>query len=85
MPLRCLDKTYLTLELEPSELGKAEPAFVIDDVELVCGHHYHWNCIMDYAMATQNGAKDLKCTQCQAGVLHPVDHKFLVTVRNEGG
>ncbi|KZV83350.1 hypothetical protein EXIGLDRAFT_656163 [Exidia glandulosa HHB12029] len=52
------------------------PSEVIDDVELPCRHHYHWQCILDHPSSI--------CSSCGADARN-ADGKLLVTVRNEGG
>jgi hypothetical protein len=57
------------------------PSEIIDDVELKCSHHFHWECVMTHAREAGNVAA---CPLCGQSVLN--DHgRFLVDIRNEGG
>ncbi|EJD49209.1 ankyrin [Auricularia subglabra TFB-10046 SS5] len=60
----------------PNQDGDEGPSTLLDDVELACGDHYHWQCILDHNSS--------KCAACGTDGLGR-DGKFLATVRNEGG
>ncbi|KAH7101928.1 ankyrin [Auriculariales sp. MPI-PUGE-AT-0066] len=67
-----------------------DSGLVLDDVELECGHHYHWQCVLDYA--EENGPDAAACAVCAIPLYQGVGHgndgeegQFLVIVRNEGG
>jgi hypothetical protein len=57
-------------------------SFIIDDVELLCQHHFHMNCIIEDAKS-RGDIRD-QCALCSEHVLDQ-DGAFMVTVRNEGG
>jgi len=81
----CTDPLVVTTEPED---GAADDA-VLDDVELRCGHHYHWQCILDHAES------DTGCAICATPLYEEEasgsssdgesSGRFFVTVRNEGG
>ncbi|KAI1476792.1 hypothetical protein F4774DRAFT_391806 [Daldinia eschscholtzii] len=50
----------LTLELDDDD-GNAESQLVPDDLELTCGCHYHWQCLLDQAAEL---AASLQCPSC---------------------
>ncbi|KAI1104759.1 hypothetical protein F4804DRAFT_177061 [Jackrogersella minutella] len=52
----------LTLEVDDDD-GTDEPQFVPDDLEVSCGCHYHWQCLLDQAAEL---AVSLKCPSCDA-------------------
>ncbi|KAI1092564.1 hypothetical protein F5B19DRAFT_194982 [Rostrohypoxylon terebratum] len=52
----------LVLEVEDDD---DEQEFVPDDLEIVCGCHFHWQCLMDQAAEL---AKSLKCPSCDAEI-----------------
>ncbi|KAI1649159.1 uncharacterized protein F4817DRAFT_331998 [Daldinia loculata] len=54
----------LTLELGGDD-GNDEPQLVPDDLELICGCHYHWQCLLDQAAGL---AASLRCPSCDAGL-----------------
>ncbi|KAI8960980.1 hypothetical protein F5Y11DRAFT_328017 [Daldinia sp. FL1419] len=54
----------LTLELDNDD-GSDEPQMVPDDLELTCGCHYHWQCLLDQAAEL---AASLKCPSCDTGL-----------------
>ncbi|KAF8324113.1 hypothetical protein DL93DRAFT_2070385 [Clavulina sp. PMI_390] len=55
---------------------------IIDDVELRCGHHFHWACIMDYSKVNKKAREE--CALCRASTLD-AHGRFIVSIRNEGG
>lgn len=54
----------LTLEVE-DEQNEGQTQQVPDDLQLGCGCHFHWSCLMDQASEL---ALSLKCPACQAQV-----------------
>ncbi|RPA99433.1 hypothetical protein L873DRAFT_904032 [Choiromyces venosus 120613-1] len=67
----------------PDEDHPLEPGLV-DDVELLCGHHYHWSCFAEeYSVEGATPATKAQCPTCAADIT--TDGKLLVTLRNEGG
>ncbi|XDG04301.1 hypothetical protein ABKA04_003916 [Annulohypoxylon sp. FPYF3050] len=54
----------LVLEVEDDD-GNDEQEFVPDDLELICGCHFHWQCLMDRAAEL---AKSMKCPICDAEI-----------------
>jgi hypothetical protein len=76
----------LLVEIEPDSdyedsKTNAQSDNVLDDVELTCGCHYHWECFMESYSITQcpNCSKDISSLSA-AG-----QQQVLCTVRNEGG
>ncbi|KAI2606507.1 uncharacterized protein GGS25DRAFT_393967 [Hypoxylon fragiforme] len=53
----------LTLELDDDDDSNLEPQLVPDDLEVICGCHYHWQCLFDQATEL---AISLKCPSCDA-------------------
>ncbi|KAH7888466.1 hypothetical protein F5I97DRAFT_701708 [Phlebopus sp. FC_14] len=62
------------------------PVFITDDVELRCGHHSHWTCLMDWARTPD--IDRTSCPQhnpeCGQSTLDSTG-RFIVNVTNEGG
>ncbi|KAI0383224.1 hypothetical protein F5Y04DRAFT_250876 [Hypomontagnella monticulosa] len=54
----------LTLELDNDD-GSDEPQLIPDDLELTCGCHYHWQCLLDQAAEL---AISLQCPSCDTGL-----------------
>ncbi|KAI1462574.1 hypothetical protein F4805DRAFT_1757 [Annulohypoxylon moriforme] len=54
----------LVLEVEDDD-GNDEQEFVPDDLEVSCGCHFHWQCLLDQAAEL---AKSLKCPSCGAEI-----------------
>ncbi|KAI1211671.1 uncharacterized protein F4807DRAFT_398079 [Annulohypoxylon truncatum] len=54
----------LVLEVEDED-GNDEQEFVPDDLEVSCGCHFHWQCLLDQAAEL---AKSLKCPSCAAEI-----------------
>ncbi|OTA96495.1 hypothetical protein M434DRAFT_392930 [Hypoxylon sp. CO27-5] len=54
----------LTLEVDDDN-GSDEPQYVPDDLEVSCGCHFHWECLLDQAAEL---AVSLKCPSCDAGL-----------------
>ncbi|KAI0134633.1 hypothetical protein BJ170DRAFT_208627 [Xylariales sp. AK1849] len=54
----------LILEVEADEV-EGELQFVPDDLELRCGCHFHWQCLLDQA---SDLAISLKCPSCESQV-----------------
>ncbi|KAI0885520.1 uncharacterized protein GGS22DRAFT_161134 [Annulohypoxylon maeteangense] len=54
----------LVLEVEDDD-GNDEQEFVPDDLEISCGCHFHWQCLLDQAAEL---AKSLKCPSCGAEI-----------------
>ncbi|KAI2638800.1 hypothetical protein GGS26DRAFT_358424 [Hypomontagnella submonticulosa] len=50
----------LNLEVDDDD-GSDEPQLIPDDLELSCGCHYHWQCLLDQAAEL---AISLKCPTC---------------------
>ncbi|KAF8457658.1 hypothetical protein BGX38DRAFT_1086060 [Terfezia claveryi] len=51
---------------------------VVDDIELICGHHFHWSCFSD---AYSTGRKTT-CPKCDKTIIDPSTNTLLVTLRN---
>ncbi|CUS12720.1 unnamed protein product [Tuber aestivum] len=67
----------------PDEDHPEEPGLV-DDVELRCGHHYHWSCFAgEYSADGATPATKSQCPACTQDIT--TNGKLLVTLRNEGG
>jgi len=70
--LTILDEDY---PLEPG---------LVDDVELRCGHHYHWSCFAEeYSAEGATLTTKAQCPSCMQDIT--TNGKLLVTLRNEGG
>ncbi|OTB08978.1 hypothetical protein M426DRAFT_316270 [Hypoxylon sp. CI-4A] len=54
----------LTLEVDGDD-DNDDPQFVPDDLELSCGCHYHWQCLLEQAAEL---AISLKCPSCDSGI-----------------
>ncbi|KAF8471256.1 hypothetical protein BDZ91DRAFT_518837 [Kalaharituber pfeilii] len=54
---------------------------VVDDIELICGHHFHWSCFSD---AYTSGRKTT-CPHCEANIIDGRTNKLLVTMRSDRG
>ncbi|KAK8056469.1 hypothetical protein PG993_001696 [Apiospora rasikravindrae] len=68
----------LLLEVEDDE-NEGQTQQVPDDLQLGCGCHFHWSCLMDQA---SDLAMSLKCPACQAQVAtNPAGPSYT----NEGG
>ncbi|KAM0272230.1 hypothetical protein ACHAQH_008772 [Verticillium albo-atrum] len=52
----------LVLELGPDSDGEEEATTVPDDLELRCGCHFHWQCLLDKSSEL---SISLKCPSCQ--------------------
>ncbi|KAJ8516496.1 hypothetical protein ONZ45_g6196 [Pleurotus djamor] len=59
-----------------------KPSLLIDDVALRCKHHFHWSCILEYALSSPEARN--RCALCRQSVLN-ARGQFIVEVRNEGG
>ncbi|CAZ82992.1 unnamed protein product [Tuber melanosporum] len=67
----------------PDEDHPLEPGLV-GDVELRCGHHYHWSCFAEeYSADGATPATKAQCPTCTHDIT--TNGKLLVTLRNEGG
>ncbi|KAJ8108446.1 hypothetical protein ONZ43_g6423 [Nemania bipapillata] len=53
----------LVVEVEDEEGENASPQTVPDDLELGCGCHFHWQCLLDQSADV---AISLKCPSCQS-------------------
>ena len=58
------------------------PSYVIDDVKLRCGHHFHRSCVTEYAESSPNARQ--RCSLCRANVLDH-DGNFIVKMTTENG
>ena len=65
-----------------NDADPSEPSYVIDDVQLRCGHHFHRSCIIERALLSP--AVRERCTICRANVLNKSGH-FIVTTKTENG
>ncbi|KAI1408455.1 hypothetical protein F5Y13DRAFT_172494 [Hypoxylon sp. FL1857] len=54
----------LVIEVDDDN-GSDEPQYVPDDLEVSCGCHFHWECLLDQAAEL---AISLKCPSCDAGL-----------------
>lgn len=52
----------LVVEVEAEDGENASPQTVPDDLEIVCGCHFHWQCFLDQS---SDVASSLKCPSCQ--------------------
>ena len=60
----------------------SKPSYVIDDLELRCGHHFHQSCVMEYALSSPSARE--RCATCRANVLD--NHgRFMVNIKTENG
>ncbi|KAI5851369.1 hypothetical protein DFP73DRAFT_536904 [Morchella snyderi] len=78
--------TYCTEPLIISVEDEDTPdqcAGIIDDIELPCGHHYHWSCFAEEYTSSDSARS--QCPSCSTSTLDPATGKLLVTYRNEGG
>ncbi|GAP85837.1 putative ring finger-like protein [Rosellinia necatrix] len=56
----------LVVEVEVEEGGEnADPRTVPDDLELVCGCHFHWQCLLDQSADVTTS---LTCPSCQSAL-----------------
>ncbi|MCJ1397900.1 hypothetical protein MMC11_001096 [Xylographa trunciseda] len=69
-------------ESESSSASNANTIIVPDDVELKCGCHFHWQCLLDAYQITQ-------CPNCSQNIAtlsdSGEDEQILCNLRNEGG
>jgi len=72
---------YERLLIPPRE-GEDGPSSFIDDVKLLCGHHFHWTCFEDYDNASPTNRS--RCPICRDSTLN-ANGDLIVDVRNEGG
>ncbi|KAM3081182.1 hypothetical protein ACMFMG_005137 [Clarireedia jacksonii] len=85
----------LTVELDPEELdstinGSSTAGSVPDDVELPCGCHVHWQCLMD---ESPHIISSLKCPSCGQPITQSISSSAIsapgtripVRYHNEGG
>ena len=70
------------LVIPSDDANPLNPSYVIDDVELTCGHHFHQSCIMEYALSSPNAREC--CALCRSNVLDE-DGNFFVSVKTENG
>ncbi|KAF8429670.1 hypothetical protein EV426DRAFT_703463 [Tirmania nivea] len=54
---------------------------VVDDIELICGHHFHWSCFSDAYLA----GRKTTCPKCGESIIDPSTNTLLVTRRSEHG
>ena len=66
----------------PNDDDPLSPSFVIDDVKLHCGHHFHQSCIVEYAISSPDARQ--RCALCRASVVDN-NGNFMVTTRTENG
>ncbi|RMZ92379.1 hypothetical protein DV736_g383, partial [Chaetothyriales sp. CBS 134916] len=80
----CNEPLYIEIDLDSDvEDSKAPVSLetIPDDVQLICGCHYHWECFMEAYTIT-------KCPYCQQDIssLSPSGQQQVIcTIRNEGG
>ncbi|KAI1821395.1 hypothetical protein F4861DRAFT_473150 [Xylaria intraflava] len=55
----------LVVEVEDEDGSNADPQTVPDDLELICGCHFHWQCLLDQS---SDVVMSLKCPSCQLNV-----------------
>ncbi|KAJ2976082.1 hypothetical protein NUW58_g8179 [Xylaria curta] len=55
----------LVVEVEDEDGENASPQTVPDDLELACGCHFHWQCLLDQS---SDVAISLKCPSCQSSL-----------------
>ncbi|KAL7275950.1 hypothetical protein RUND412_001074 [Rhizina undulata] len=80
----CTNPLVIPAEEEEEEAGSSMG--IVDDIELICGHHYHWSCFADeYSAEDATPETKRKCPNCGKIIVDPVTEKLLVTLRNEGG
>lgn len=65
-----------------SDQDPLEASFVIDDVQLRCGHHFHKSSIAEYALSSPDARE--RCALCRAHVLNS-NGEYIVTVKTENG
>ncbi|KAJ8130063.1 hypothetical protein O1611_g3566 [Lasiodiplodia mahajangana] len=53
----------LVVEVEDEDSETADPQTVPDDLELGCGCHFHWQCLLDQS---SDVAISLKCPSCES-------------------
>jgi len=82
----CTQPLIIPIEVEDDNDEEIETASmtagIVDDVELLCGHHYHWSCFSDSYHSAENKTQ---CPTCNVVVVDPATSKLLVTLHNEGG
>lgn len=59
-----------------------EPSYVIDDVKLRCGHHFHKSCILEHAFSSPAACE--RCAICRANVLNE-SGRYVVEIKTENG
>ncbi|RPB14822.1 hypothetical protein P167DRAFT_477571, partial [Morchella conica CCBAS932] len=74
----CTEPLIISVEDEDTP---DQSAGIIDDIELPCGHHYHWYCYYSCLIQFYNP----QCPSCSTSTLDSATGKLLVTYRNEGG
>lgn len=60
----------------------SKPSYVIDDVQLRCGHHFHKSCIMEYALSSPSARE--RCAMCRANVLDN-SGRYIINIKTENG
>ena len=65
-----------------NEAEPLEPSYVINDVQLRCGHHFHKSCILEYAL-TSPAARE-RCAICHTNVLNE-SGRYMVKIETENG
>jgi hypothetical protein len=60
----------------------SKPSYVIDDVQLRCGHHFHKSCIMGYALSSPSARE--RCAMCRANVLDN-SGRYVIGIKTENG
>ncbi|KAH8153665.1 uncharacterized protein LAJ45_02478 [Morchella importuna] len=76
----CTEPLIISVEDEDTP---DQSAGIIDDIELPCGHHYHWSCFAEEY--TSGDSARSQCPSCSTSTLDSATGKLLVTYRNEGG
>ncbi|KAI0017471.1 hypothetical protein F4780DRAFT_594032 [Xylariomycetidae sp. FL0641] len=56
----------LVFEVDDEEAADGEPQTVPDDLELSCGCHFHWQCLLDQSSEI---AISLKCPSCDSQIV----------------
>ncbi|KAL8689503.1 MAG: hypothetical protein Q9218_004842 [Villophora microphyllina] len=59
-----------------------EPSYVIDDVQLRCGHHFHKSCVVEHALSSPDACQ--RCAICRSNFLNS-NGQHIVTVKTENG
>jgi len=76
----CHDPLFIEVEADSDSEDHGTEESIPDDVELGCGCHFHWECILEAYAVTE-------CPNCSKDTssLSNAQQQVLATVRNEGG